>query len=91
MRTPTANPDPTALALGALAWALADDTRAHRLLALTGIDADHLRATADTPPTLAAVLGFLEANERDLIACAAALDTKPEMLVAARTTLETSR
>ncbi len=37
---------------------------------------------------LAAALGFLEAHEPDLVACAEALDMKPESLVAARTALE---
>src|SRR3546814_13733902 len=35
--------EPSVLALMALAWTLADDRRADRLLALTGLDADALR------------------------------------------------
>jgi hypothetical protein len=34
------------------------------------------------------VLGFLEAHEPDLVACAAELGIKPEALVAARRSLE---
>ena len=76
------------LALHALAWTLGDAERAHRLLDLTGLDPASLRARADDPAVLAATLAFLEANERDLIACADDLGVKPEALVAARTVLE---
>ena len=37
---------------------------------------------------LAAILAFLEAHEADLVACAEALDERPEALVAARRALE---
>ena len=40
------------------------------------------------PVLLAAVLGFLESHEPDLIACADALDVKPEALIRARQQLE---
>jgi hypothetical protein len=36
------------------------------------------------------VLGFLEAHEPDLVACAGDLGVKPETLIAARRTLEGS-
>lgn len=71
-----------------LAWAIADEDRAGRLLALTGLDGDALRARLGEPAVLAAVLGFLEAHEPDLIACAEALGVKPEALVRARHRLE---
>lgn len=76
------------LALDALAWTLADGPRAERLLALTGLDPATLRARAGDPATLAAVLGFLESHEPDLLACADALAVPPARLVAARTELE---
>lgn len=79
-----------ALALQALAWTLADPQRAHRLLDLTGLDPASLRARAGEPSLLAATLGFLEAHEPDLIACADALDVKPAALVAAREELESA-
>jgi hypothetical protein len=85
---PTETNDPGTLALLALAWTLGDSSRARRLLDLTGLDADALRASAANRGTLAAVLGFLEAHEPDLVACAAELDLKPEALVAARRSLE---
>ena len=88
MREPSSTDDPAILALGALAWVLADQARADRLLALTGLSPDDLRARANDAGVLAAVLAFLEAHEPDLVACAAALDRKPERLVRARMELE---
>ena len=80
--------DPVALALRALAWTLAEQARADRMLALTGLTADDLRARAAEPSVLAALLGFLEAYEPDLVACAAALDVAPTQLAQAREALE---
>lgn len=80
--------DPFALALSALAWTLADAARADRLLALTGLTPDALRAAAGRAETLAALIGFLEAHEPDLLACAEALGIGPARLVAARLELE---
>ena len=80
--------DASALALAALAWTLSEQARAERLLALTGLSPADLRERAGEASVLAAVLGFLESHEPDLIACAAALDRKPERLVRARMELE---
>lgn len=80
--------DPHILALSALGWTLADPARAERLLALTGLDPDDLRARVGDPGVLAAVLGFLEAHEPDLIACAEHLGCPPETLVRTREYLE---
>jgi hypothetical protein len=77
-----------ALALRALAWVLGEGTRADRLLALTGLDAAALRARLGDPAMLAAVLGFLEAHEPDLMVCAADLGVEPAALVRARRALE---
>lgn len=79
--------EPSTLALLALAWTLADDRRADRLLALTGMDADTLRAGVGDPAILGAVLAFLADHEPDLIACAEAIDSTPEALIAARKAL----
>ena len=80
--------DPETLALSALGWTLADEARAQRLLALTGLTADDLRSRLGEPSLLAAVLGFLEAHEPDLLACAEALRVLPAELAAARRRLE---
>jgi hypothetical protein len=58
------------------------------MLAVTGLTPDDLRARLADPGLLGAVIGFLEAHEADLVACAAALDAKPEALVRARAVLE---
>jgi hypothetical protein len=88
MRTPETNHDAVALALQALVWTIGEPGRAARLLDMTGLDPGDLRARAGDPVVLAAALGFLEAYEPDLVACAASLQVKPEAIVAARRTLE---
>ena len=80
--------DPLVLALAALAATLGDERRAQRLLDLTGIGTDELRARAAEPALLAALLRFLESHEPDLMAVAAAIDVKPGALVEARQQLE---
>jgi hypothetical protein len=84
LRDRTIEPDPQALGLQALAWTLADDARAQRFLALTGLDPADLRAAAGQPTTLDAVFGFLEAHQPDLVGCADALGVAPDRLIAAR-------
>jgi hypothetical protein len=76
--------DPQALALSALGWVLAADERAQRLLALTGLTPDALRAGLGEPGTLVAVLDFLCAHEPDLLAAAEALAVSPAELAGAR-------
>ena len=80
--------DAEAVALRALGWTLGDDARASRLLALTGLTPEVLRARLGEPALLAAVLRFLESHEPDLLACAEALDVPPSTLVDARRRLE---
>ena len=80
--------DAEALALAALAATLTDERRARRFLDLTGLDADELRARAGDRGLLAALLGFLEAHEPDLVDVAQAIGIKPEKLVAIRAELE---
>lgn len=81
---PDSSDDPAMLALMALGWTLADGARADRLLALTGLDADALRAGVDDPVVLGAVLAFLADHEPDLVACANAIDATPAALIAAQ-------
>ena len=78
----------SALALACLGWALGEQARAERLLALTGLTPTDLRSRLDDPVLLAAVLRFLEAHEPDLLACAEALDVPASALVEARRELE---
>ncbi len=76
------------LALQAFVWALSEESRAERLLSLTGLTPDGLRAAIGEPGTQAAILAFLENYEPDLIACAADIGTTPQALVTARMELE---
>lgn len=92
MRTPDTNRgaavDPVALGLAALAWTLGDPARAARLLAVTGLEPEDLRARAMDPHVLGAVFAFLEAYQPDLTACAEALEVSPETLVDAHRRLD---
>jgi hypothetical protein len=77
-----------ALSLAALGWTLSEPARAKRLLALTGLEPDTLRAGLGDRALLAAVLRFLEAHEPDLLACAEAIGRSPAELVETRRRLE---
>jgi hypothetical protein len=70
--------------LAALGWVLADENRAGRLLALTGLTPDDLRAGLGDPGLLGAVLDFLAAHEPDLVAAAEALGVEPQDFASAR-------
>ena len=80
--------DPHALALAALAATLSEQRRAQRFLELTGIGTEQLRAQANEPSLLAALLRFLEAHEPDLVAVSEELGVSPDLLVQARRQLE---
>ena len=80
--------DASGLALEAFVWALADENRAERLLSLTGLTPEGLRASINERGTQAAILSFLEAYEPDLIACAESIGVRPTSLVNARQELE---
>ena len=85
--TDTAHDDPETIAIMALGWILADERRADRLLSLTGLTPDQLRAGAGNPEILAEVLRFLESHEPDLIAAAEHLNIAPERLISVRRSL----
>nr|WP_314446289.1 DUF3572 domain-containing protein [uncultured Sphingomonas sp.] len=80
--------DSITVALRALAVSLQDETRASRLLSLTGLTPDDLRHRAAEPDVLVAVLRFLEDHEPDLLAIADTMGCKPQELVAARIALD---
>ena len=82
-------PDASILALSALGWVLGDGPRAERLLSLTGLTSDELRAGLGDPALHCAVLDFLCAHEPDLVAAAQALNVTPAQLAAARESLST--
>jgi hypothetical protein len=72
------------IGLKALAWTLEDPARARRLLDLTGLTPDALRAGVSDPDILGALIDFLAGHEPDLVACAEALGIAPAELVQAR-------
>jgi Protein of unknown function (DUF3572) len=88
MKSYETNDDPSVVALNALKWIFSDENRAVRFLSLTGLTPDDLKHRLSEPSLLAAVLGFLEAHEPDLIACADALGIPATALVDARAKLE---
>ncbi len=78
------NQSAQSIALQALVWVLADNDRAQRLLAITGLTADDMRASVSEPWLLGAALSYLEGYEPDLIKCCHEIAIKPEDMVAAR-------
>ena len=88
MRNETNKSDADTLALSALAWILSAESRAQRLLGMTGLTPAELRGGLGDPALLAAGLRFLEAWEPDLVACASDLGASPSDLVEARRKLE---
>jgi hypothetical protein len=70
------------LALDVLLWIVGDEERLFPFLASTGLDIDAVRAGADDPAFLAGVLDHVAGNEPVLLACAQALEVKPERIVA---------
>ena len=62
---------------------LADQDRAERLLALTGLTPDILRDRLTDRSVLAAVLEYLAGHEPDLVLAADALNVPPERLARA--------
>ncbi|MEJ6010635.1 DUF3572 family protein [Novosphingobium aquae] len=71
------------LALSALVWVLGDEDRRQRLMDLTGMAPEELRAGLGDSAVLCAVLDFLCAHEPDLIAASDALGVEPQVLAAA--------
>lgn len=79
------NPDEAAaLALRALAWLAADADRLGRFLALTGLGPAELRAGANDPAVLGAVLDHLLGHEADLLAFCAEAGVEAELPALAR-------
>jgi hypothetical protein len=83
LREKITNAAPEVLGLQALAHVAGHEDLGPRFLALSGMDAESLRARAGEAPVLAAVIEFLASHEADLLAVAAALGVKPEALISA--------
>lgn len=73
--------------MAALGWVLDDARRAERLLALTGLTPESLRAGLGDSAILGAVLEFVAGHEPDLLAAAGDLGVEPRRLVAASRSL----
>jgi hypothetical protein len=80
--------DDQILALQALSWIVMDEPRRERLLGMTGLTPDELRASLGEPATMAAILQFLAGHEADLIACADATGVPAEAYGAAARRLD---
>lgn len=73
-----------AAALTALAYVLADEDRAARFLAVTGLGPAELTARVGDPAFLGGVLDFVLDDDALLVAAAAAAGLRPERLAALR-------
>lgn len=79
-----ADDDSVMIGLQALVWTLGEPARAQRLLDLTGLTPESLRAGAADPAILGALLEFLAGHEPDLIGCAEAIGVSPARLIQIR-------
>ncbi|MGH6880321.1 MAG: DUF3572 domain-containing protein, partial [Hypericibacter sp.] len=77
-------PDPETLALMALAYIAGDSNLLERFLSLSGLDLEGLKARAQYPNLLGAILDFLLAHEPDLMAFATDSQVLPASIAAAR-------
>ena len=71
------------LAVDVLGWLAGDDERLTRFVVESGLDPGSLRESARDPGFLGAVLDHVMGDEPRLLACAQALDVKPERIAAA--------
>lgn len=74
-------------AISALGFLAADETRLERFLALSGLGPHNLRRAAADPGFLAAVLDYIVADERLLLAFAAHESLDPAKVARARESL----
>ncbi|NYS23416.1 DUF3572 domain-containing protein [Rhodobacteraceae bacterium 2376] len=75
------------IALSALAWLAGHDELWPVFMGSTGADVTNLRAQAQDPEFLAAVLDFILMDDAWITECTAALEQKPEVLARARAAL----
>lgn len=78
------------LAISVLGFLAEDGPRLGRFMALTGMGPDELRAAADAPETLLAILDHLLSDESLLLVFTAAKGLKPESVAPARAALARS-
>lgn len=68
----------------ALGFLVSDPDRLERFLALTGLTPDTIRDASRSPHFLAAVLDHVASEDELLLACARAIDIRPERLAEAQ-------
>jgi hypothetical protein len=85
------DPEAGAIVIAALSYFATHPKTMDRFFALTGVDPASLKDAARAPGFLAGVLDFVIEDERVLRAVAAAQETTPEAIVAARARLERGR
>ena len=71
------------LAISVLGWLAEDGDRLLPFMASSGLTPDTVRESATDPAFLSAVLDHLMGDEAVLIACATALEVRPEQIAAA--------
>lgn len=76
------------LALQGLGWLASSEDGLDRFLALSGLDAESLRASAGSPDMNVAVLDFLLANEDLLLRFCESAEIEPKALHLARYRLD---
>jgi hypothetical protein len=87
-RPPADDPEAGAIVIAALSHFATEPKTLARFFALTGLDAGMLREAAGTPSFTAGVLDFVLSEPRVLAAVAAAQETTPEAIAAARARLD---
>jgi Protein of unknown function (DUF3572) len=83
----TGAPAGESTAISALAFLAGEETRLERFLALSGLGPHNLRQAASDPGFLAAVLDYIVADERLLVAFAAQEGVDPAAVARARESL----
>ncbi|GLS43002.1 DUF3572 domain-containing protein [Methylobacterium brachythecii] len=71
------------LSLDVLVWLAGDEERLFPFLQLSGLNPETVRESARDPAFLGAVLDHVMGDETLLLACADALDVKPEKIATA--------
>ncbi len=75
------------IGVAGLSWLAAEPERIGRFLAVTGLGPENVRAAARDPSFLPALLDYLLANEKDLVAFASEMNLDPNRVRAARDVL----
>jgi len=75
------------IGIAGLSYLAAEPERIGRFLAVTGLGPENIRAATKDPSFLPALLDYLLANEKDLVAFAEEMNLDPGSIIAARNLL----